>query len=101
MTVDACAAPGGLWVDRPGLRAGVGDRELPLSPREVELLLVLAAGSDRVVSRRELARRTGLTHAPRRCDVLLVGVRRVLGADAVVNVRGRGWMLTVAPTVLD
>lgn len=81
--------------------AGLGDEELSLSPREVELLLALADGSNRVVSRRELARRTGLTQAPRRCDVLLVGVRRALGPDVVVNVRGRGWRLTVSPTVRD
>jgi DNA-binding response OmpR family regulator len=58
------------------------------------VLAVLVANDRRVVSRRELARAAGLTDlSERRCDSLLVGVRRVLGADAVVTVRSRGWML--------
>jgi len=48
----------------------------------------------RLVSRRELARRVGIADlSERRCDSLLVGVRRVLGADAIRTVRSRGWML--------
>lgn len=58
------------------------------------MLAVLVANDRRVVSRREIARAAGLTDlSERRCDSLLVGVRRALGADAVVTVRSRGWML--------
>ena len=47
-----------------------------------------------MVSRRELARRVGIADlSERRCDSLLVGVRRVLGAEAIRTVRSRGWML--------
>ncbi|CAB4889733.1 unannotated protein [freshwater metagenome] len=48
----------------------------------------------KVVSRGDLARRAGITAAnERRCDSLLVGVRRTLGVDAIRTVRSRGWSL--------
>lgn len=85
-----------VWVDTERGVAGRGDALLPLRTPEVAVLAVLASSPGRVVPRTELARRAGLAGAGvRRCDSLLVGVRRVLGADSVRNVRGRGWMLTV------
>lgn len=55
---------------------------------------VLVECSERVISRRELARRLGLTDVgERRCDSLLVGIRRSLGSDSIRTVRGRGWIL--------
>lgn len=55
---------------------------------------VLLANRHRVLSRRELARRSGVADLnERRCDSLLVDVRRALGAGSVVTVRSRGWML--------
>ena len=84
----------GLWVDREGGVAGYGERELPLTPQEVAVLATLADARGRVVSRSELARRSGLRHAsPRRADSLVVTLRRAIGAAAVHTVRGRGWML--------
>jgi hypothetical protein len=66
-----------------------------LQPREAELLRLLLARHGRVVGRTELARHVGLTKTPRRVDVHLVAVRRVVG-DALINVRARGWMLDSA-----
>lgn len=77
------------------LRRGVarrGELILPLSVQEVVVLSVLAAAGGRVVGRDELQRRVGLNHrAPRRCDALIVGLRRALGPGAIATVRGRGW----------
>jgi len=59
------------------------------------VLNVLLANRGRVISRRELARRAGLADlSERRCDSLLVAVRRALGPKSVVTVRSRGWMLS-------
>ncbi len=58
------------------------------------MLAVLVANRRRVVGRLELARASGLAGLnQRRCDSVLVGLRRALGADAIVTVRSRGWML--------
>jgi DNA-binding response OmpR family regulator len=65
-----------------------------LTPQERAVYHALAARRGRVVSRAELARDAGLGElSERRCDALLVGVRRALGADSVRTVRRRGWML--------
>lgn len=58
------------------------------------MLAVLLANRRRVVGRRELAREAGLAELnQRRCDSVLVGVRRQLGPDSIITVRSRGWML--------
>lgn len=65
-----------------------------LGAQERAVLLALAEDAGKVVSRRELARRIGVENlSERRCDSILVGVRRVLGPDAIRTVRSRGWML--------
>ena len=66
-----------------------------LGEQEQSVLSVLLANRGRVISRRELARRAGLTNlSERRCDSLLVAIRRALGPQSVVTVRSRGWMLS-------
>ena len=58
------------------------------------MLAVLVANRNRVVGRRELARQAGLAELnQRRCDSLLVGVRRQLGPESIITVRSRGWIL--------
>jgi DNA-binding winged helix-turn-helix (wHTH) protein len=66
-----------------------------LGEQEQSVLSVLLANRGRVISRRELARRAGLANlSERRCDSLLVAIRRALGPSSVVTVRSRGWMLS-------
>ena len=68
-----------------------------LGEQEQTVLNVLLVNRGRVISRRELARRAGLAGlSERRCDSLLVAIRRALGPDSVVTVRSRGWMLSGA-----
>ena len=58
------------------------------------MLAVLVDQIGKVVGRRELARQAGLTDlSERRCDSLLVGIRRQLMTDSILTVRSRGWML--------
>ena len=65
--------------------------------QERAVLAVLLSNRGRVVSRRELSRQAGLgALSERRCDGVIVALRRRLGADSVITVRSRGWML--APT---
>lgn len=66
--------------------------------REAALLDALRSSGRRVVTRRELARVAGLREHPRRVDVHLVNVRRLLSDEELVNVRGRGWMLVPVST---
>ncbi len=65
-----------------------------LDNRELAVLNVLMTNRNRVLSRSELTRLSGLHGlSERRCDGLLVGIRRVLGPDSIRTVRGRGWIL--------
>ena len=78
-----------------------------LGTQERAVLFTLVESAGKVVSRHELARRVGIADlSERRCDSLLVGVRRVLGPDAIRTVRSRGWMIepdvaAVAVSMLD
>jgi DNA-binding response OmpR family regulator len=65
-----------------------------LTPQERAVFEVLESNVGRVLSRNELARRAGIADlSARRCDSLIVGIRRQLGPDRVRTVRRRGWML--------
>ena len=66
-----------------------------LGPQEKALLSALVDCHGRVVGRRELARRAGLHYLnERRCDSLLVAIRRSLGPNSIQTVRSRGWMIS-------
>jgi DNA-binding response OmpR family regulator len=65
-----------------------------LTPQERAVYTVLSESSGRVLSRSEIARRAGIAELnDRRCDSLIVGIRRRIGSDRVRTVRRRGWML--------
>lgn len=55
---------------------------------------VLARHAGTVLSRAELARQAGIADLnARRCDSLIVGIRRQIGAERIRTVRRRGWIL--------
>jgi DNA-binding response OmpR family regulator len=55
---------------------------------------VLERHAGTVVSRQEIAVEAGIADLnARRCDSLIVGIRRRIGADRIRTVRRRGWML--------
>lgn len=65
-----------------------------LRSREIDVLRVLSERAGRVVSRASLADLAGLDGlSARRVDALIVELRRVLPAGAILTVRRRGWML--------
>jgi DNA-binding winged helix-turn-helix (wHTH) protein len=65
------------------------------------VLSVLVENEGRVIDRDRLRRDAGLDDlSERRCDAVLVGVRRALGPQAVVTVRRRGWRLDPQSTAL-
>ena len=78
-----------------------------LGDRELAVLAVLLGHHGRVVDRSSLRHEAGLRElGPRRCEAALVRLRAVLGDDAIVTVRRRGWMLrsdarTAAATILQ
>jgi DNA-binding response OmpR family regulator len=67
-----------------------------LTAQERAVYDVLARNAGKVVSRTEIARQAGIASlSDRRCDALIVGIRRRVGADAIVTVRRRGWMIKI------
>ena len=72
----------------------MGAVEVRLGPRERAVLGALISNGGRVVDREQLRRDAGLDElSPRRCEAVLVGVRRALGPGSIVSVRRRGWRL--------
>jgi hypothetical protein len=66
-----------------------------LTAQERAVYYVLEEYTGKVVSRDEIARRAGISElSDRRCDSLIVGIRRQMGSERIVTVRRRGWMLT-------
>ena len=64
------------------------------------MLAVLVEHHRRVIGRRELARLAGMADLnDRRCDSVLLNIRRALGPDSIITVRSRGWML--APDAVE
>ena len=81
------------WVELDG-------RRHQFQPRVWAVLTALAGG--RVVNRTDLARAAGLDGlSERRCDGLLVEIRRELGPDVVRNLRRRGWIINLPTEILD
>lgn len=85
---------GDLVVDLARYSVTLGDQDLDLSPRQVELLALFLAAPRRVWSRDQLHWVCwGDTAPSRRVDVQLCRLRARTGLDLFRNVRDRGWAL--------
>lgn len=79
-------------MDQPGDHVR---EEVILSATDRAILQVLTESRDRVVSRDSLLRLAGLDNvSARRADSSLVVLRKLLGAENLITVRRRGWMLS-------
>lgn len=65
-----------------------------LSPQERAVYEILCEHRGRVLSRHEIARMAGFADCSvRRCDAVILGIRRSLGDASVRTVRRRGWII--------
>lgn len=96
---------GDIVIDTSHREVRHGERRLPLTPTEFELLQYLAINGDRVVTREELLRHIW-QYDPSESDevlrVFIAQLRRHLGEPKgrprrIVNVRGAGYMLVSTP----
>jgi two-component system, OmpR family, response regulator QseB len=86
----------GAWVLDTTTRTMVSDygHRVTLSPREAQLLVVLAASPDQVFSRQELAATVfGTPVTPGAVDTYVHYLRRKLGRDIIHTVHGSGYQL--------
>ena len=64
-----------------------------LSEADISVLRVLVSRAGKVTSRDDLNKLAGLSGSQRRCEAVLVTLRKALGEGAIVTIRRRGWML--------
>jgi DNA-binding response OmpR family regulator len=92
---------GDLSVDLRTRTVTVGEREVPLTPKEFDILEALAVDPGRVVSRQEILERVWDTHwyGPTKVlDVHVAALRRKLDRPGLVEtVYGRGFRLGTPP----
>jgi DNA-binding response OmpR family regulator len=92
--VSAPMRSGGLVADVGSYVVSLDGREVSLSPRQVELLVLFLAAPSRVWSRGQLNWACWAdSSASRRVDVQLCRMRARTGLDLFRNVRDRGWSL--------
>jgi DNA-binding winged helix-turn-helix (wHTH) protein len=64
-----------------------------LSEADLAVLRVLVERSGKITSRDDLNKLAGLSGSQRRCEAVLVNLRKTFGEGAIVTIRRRGWML--------
>ncbi len=95
--VDRPLHSGGLVADVVSYTVTLDGRDVALSPRQVELLVLFLAAPAKVWSRSQLHWACwGDTSTSRRVDVQLCRLRARTGLDLFRNVRDRGWALRPA-----
>lgn len=90
---------GRVQLDLRSRQVSVGGRAARLGGRAFDLLLALLARRDRVVPKQELLDLVwpGLVVEENNLQVHVMSLRRVLGAQAILTVSGRGYRLALTP----
>jgi DNA-binding response OmpR family regulator len=91
---EAALEAGGVRVDRTARRAWLAGDELDLRPKEFDLLALLVEEAGRVVTRDRLMREvwdTDWLGSTKTLDTHVLTLRRKVGADAIVTLRGVGY----------
>jgi DNA-binding response OmpR family regulator len=87
---------GEILVDRSSRRAWRDGVELPLRPKEFDLLAVLVANAGRVMTRQRLMEEvwdTAWMGSTKTLDMHVLSLRRQLGSPAISTLRGVGYRL--------
>jgi DNA-binding response OmpR family regulator len=86
---------GKLTVDTASRRVTLADRDIALSQREFDVLLVLAAEPGKVFTRAQIERTSGTQVAgdSNAVDVHIHNLRKKLGGEFIGTVRGVGYLL--------
>lgn len=93
----AVLVAGDLTLDPAARRVTAGEREVELTRREFRLLEYLMANLDRTVTKTELLEHvwdSGPEGDPNMVQVYVGYLRRKLGADVIVTVRGSGYRVS-------
>lgn len=89
---------GGVTVDLAARRAWRGEQELPLRPKELDLLALLVDEAGRVVTRERIMREVWDTEwlgSTRTLDTHMLSLRNRIGAEAITTLRGVGYRFEV------
>lgn len=89
----------GVTVDLAARRAWRGEEELPLRPKELDLLALLVDEAGRVVTRERIMREVWDTEwlgSTRTLDTHMLSLRNRIGAEAITTLRGVGYRFEVA-----
>jgi DNA-binding response OmpR family regulator len=90
---------GKLTIDTASRRVSLAERDIALSQREFDVLLVLAAEPGKVFTRSQIERASGAQGAgdSNAVDVHIHNLRKKLGSEFIGTVRGIGYLLESIP----
>jgi DNA-binding response OmpR family regulator len=87
---------GQLRIDRTSRRAWLGEQELPLRPKEFDLLALFAANPGVALTRVRIMEEiweTSWLGSTKTLDTHVLGLRNKLGSEAIATLRGVGYRL--------
>jgi DNA-binding response OmpR family regulator len=93
---DEILEAGPIKIDSAARRAWLDDGELPLRPKEFELLSLLVAEAGRVVTRERIMEdvwQTDWMGSTKTLDTHILTLRQKIGADSIATLRGVGYRL--------